>query len=76
MTKEQLEKANSLKDEIDSIESFLRVHKNNVHMGIKSSPSSNKGEGITAWIDRKYQYEIIDLLKKWKDEHEKELEEI
>lgn len=27
MTKEQLEKVNSLKDEIDSIESFLRVHK-------------------------------------------------
>ena len=26
MTKEQLEKANSLKDKIDSIESFLRVH--------------------------------------------------
>lgn len=59
MTKEQLEKANSLKDEIDS------------------------GEGITAWIDREHQYEIIDLLneiidllKKWKDEYEKELEEI
>jgi hypothetical protein len=76
MTKEQLEKANSLKDEIDSIESFLRVHKNNVRMEIGSYPSSNKGKRITAWIDRKHQYEIIDLLKKWKDEYEKELEEI
>ena len=76
MTKEQLEKANSLKDEIDSIESFLRVHKNNVHMGIGSYPSSNKGEKIITWINRKHQFEIIDLLKKWKDEYEKELEEI
>lgn len=76
MTKEQLEKANSLKDEIDSIESFLRVHENNVRMEIGSYPSSNKGEGLTVWIDRKHQYEIIDLLKKWKDEYEKELEEI
>lgn len=76
MTKEQLEKAISLKDEIDSIESFLRVHKNNVRMEIGFYPSNNKGERITAWIDRKHQYEIIDLLKKWKDEYEKELEEI
>lgn len=76
MTREQLEKANSLKDKIDSIESFLRVHKNNVHMEIRSYPSSNKGERTTTWIERKHQYEIIDLLKKWKDEYEKELEEI
>ena len=45
-------------------------------MGIGSYPSSNKGEKIITWIDRKHQYEIIDLLKKWKDEYEKELEEI
>lgn len=76
MTKEQLEKANSLKNKIDSIEDFLRVHKNNVHMGIGSYPSNNKDKKIITWIDRKHQYEIIDLLKKWKDEYEKELEEI
>lgn len=76
MTKEQLEKAIFLRDEIDSIESFLRVHKNNVHMGIGSYPSSNKGKKIITWINRKHQYEIIDLLKKWKDEYEKELKEI
>lgn len=45
-------------------------------MGIGSYPSSNKGEKETTWIDRKHQYEIIDLLKKWKYEYEKELEEI
>lgn len=76
MTKEQLKKANSLKNEIDNIESFLRVHKNNVYMCIKSSPSNNKDKVITAWINRKHQYEIIDLLKKWKYEYEKELEKI
>lgn len=76
MTKEQLEKANFLKNKIDSIESFLRVHKNNVHMGIGSYPSNNKSEKVITWIDRKHQYEIIDLLKKWKYEYEKELEEI
>lgn len=41
MTKEQLEKANSLKENIDSIESFLRFHKNNVYMGLSSTYKCN-----------------------------------
>lgn len=74
MTKENLERANFLNDKIASINDFLRVHKHNVRMTIYSFPNNNKDDNGNVDIERKYQQEIIDLLKKWRDEYQKELE--
>ena len=76
MTQEQLERANFLKDKIDEITDLLNVHKRNVRMTIGSYPNNNKDRSTNIEIERKHQQEILALLTKWRDEYQKELEEL
>lgn len=76
MTQEQLERANFLKDQIDEFTDLLNVHKRNVRMTIGSYPNNNKDRSASIEIERKHQQEILALLKKWRDEYQKELEEL
>lgn len=76
MTKEQLERANFLNRKIVNIDNFLCAHKKNVIMTINSAPSNNWDKDASVNIERKHQQELLGLLKKWRDEYQKELEEL
>ncbi|MBO8472526.1 MAG: hypothetical protein IAB81_02720 [Bacteroidetes bacterium] len=76
MTKEQLERANFLKNTIDEINDFLSAHKKNPRMSFNSFPNNNWDRRASVDIERKHHQEILDLLKKWRDEYQKELEEL
>lgn len=74
MTKEQLDRANFLTDKIDDINDLLSVHKRNIRMTLGSYPNNNKDRSRDIEIEREHHQEIINLLKKWRDEYQKELE--
>lgn len=76
MTQEQLDRANFLKYNIDEINDLLSVHKHNVRMILGSYPSNNTDRRKDVELERKHHQEIINLLKKWRDEYKKELDEL
>lgn len=76
MTLEQLERANFIKKKIDGLNGILHVHQKNVIMIIESYPSNNWDKEARIDVERKHQQEILALLTKWRDEYQKELEEL
>lgn len=76
MTQEQLKRANFLKKKIDDINDLLSVHKRNVRMTLGSYPNNNQDRSRSIEIEREHHHEILALLKKWRDEYQKELEEL
>lgn len=77
MTKEQLERANFLNHRINKIDEALIAYQKNICMTIVSYPNNNwdKEQSISI-VERKHQQEILALLKKWRDEYQKELERL
>lgn len=76
MDKEKLDRANFLQGKIESIEDFISVHKNNVRMNIKSSGIISTDRDCSISLEKKRQKEVIDMLSKWRDEYQKEFEEL
>lgn len=76
MTQEQLERANFLKKKIDGLNGILHVPQKNVIMVMESYPSNNWDKEAWIYVNRKHQQEILALLTKWRDEYQKELEEL
>lgn len=76
MDKEKLYRANFLQGKIESIEDFISVHKNNVRMNIQSSGTISTDRDCSISLEKKRQKEVIDMLSKWRDEYQKEFEEL
>lgn len=76
MDKEKLDRANFLRGKIEDIEDFIGVHKNNVRMNIQSSGTISTDRDCSISLEKKRQKEVIAMLTKWRDEYQKEFEEL
>lgn len=76
MDKEKLDRANFLRGKIEGIEYFIGVHKNNVRMNIQLSGTISTDRDCSISLEKKRQKEVIDMLAKWRDEYQKEFEEL
>lgn len=76
MTKEQLEKANFISYRLKELNRFFNVEKQYHIVEIRAKYGDFSGNYEIATIEEKHQQELLGLLKKWRDEYQKELEEL
>lgn len=76
MDRNKLDRANFLSYRIKEIEDIISAAKNNVRMNIESLASSNKDHSQSMLVEHKKQQEVIDMITKWRDEYQKEFENL
>lgn len=76
MDTEKLNRANFLRGKIEDINDFISVHRNNVRMNIQSFGTISTDRDCSISLEKKRQKEVIAMLTKWRDEYQKEFEEL
>lgn len=76
MDNEKLERANSLRRKINSIDDVVKTIGKGYRLEIKSFSSNGWNESRTFVVENKYKKELIEMINKWRDEYQKEFDEL